>query len=356
LREHQIVITLKPDQFLEVQRLARAANAKSMGIFVRQKLLAALGIEGAPGADAASGPQPENIEAAVSQVRRLHGELKMFVAESLSMYSLDAMGEQITIAISSDAAAIDEAASTANDALENVADRTFAISPRLGSIGAAAAPGETPSRAPQDTAAKTQPEMPAGRHDGTRQNQHRSTHVAPKQNAGQTNPPAISDPLDKLLPGEHEFKPAFQAEPRSIEAVDDAMIPLSLAERARQTAWQNDPQATAAAAAADSASRNPMFYFEDDEIAAAIAAEAQTRDALESMSTPTQPVEVEPQIDAITTYDAPTELDDIEGTPPADTNVQPNPAVEPPKNKPRAQRSLDYPSLSGSPPPKRRQL
>jgi hypothetical protein len=89
MREHQIVITLKPEQFLEVQRLARAAGAKSMGMFVRQKLLSVLGIEGA-------GPEPTNGSTGVSPVaaanaakvanelRRLHGELKMFVAESLA--------------------------------------------------------------------------------------------------------------------------------------------------------------------------------------------------------------------------------------------------------------------------------
>jgi hypothetical protein len=45
MREHQIVITLKPEQFAAVQKLAKASGAKSMGIFVRKELLGALGID-----------------------------------------------------------------------------------------------------------------------------------------------------------------------------------------------------------------------------------------------------------------------------------------------------------------------
>ncbi|MBX9573994.1 MAG: hypothetical protein K2X77_34175 [Candidatus Obscuribacterales bacterium] len=82
MREHQIVITLKPEQFLQVQKLAKNAGAKSMGMFVRQKLLLALGIEGS-----AQAPSTADIEPLVGELKRLHTELREFVNESLAMYS-----------------------------------------------------------------------------------------------------------------------------------------------------------------------------------------------------------------------------------------------------------------------------
>jgi hypothetical protein len=84
MREHQIVITLKPEQFIEVQRLTRAAGAKSMGIFVRQKLLAALGIEGATASALGKKPGSASMVRLSGELKRVHGELKSFVAESLS--------------------------------------------------------------------------------------------------------------------------------------------------------------------------------------------------------------------------------------------------------------------------------
>src|SRR6185437_15954654 len=130
MREHQIVITLKPDQFLEVQRLARAANSKSMGIFVRQKLLAALGIEGAGNTAAGEQLNPVNVEAALGQVRRLHGELKTFVAESLSLYNYDSDADSSVTVATGHAAAIAGSrsplpTSAASNAMENVAEKTF---------------------------------------------------------------------------------------------------------------------------------------------------------------------------------------------------------------------------------------
>lgn len=82
MREHQIIITLKPEQFLQVQRLARMAGAKSMGVFVRQKLLAALGIEGELEGD----NRNIDLQPSISELKRLHSELRGFVAESLAMY------------------------------------------------------------------------------------------------------------------------------------------------------------------------------------------------------------------------------------------------------------------------------
>lgn len=84
MREHQIVITLKPEQFLQVQKLAKNAGAKSMGMFVRQKLLMALGIEAAAAQPASNAA---DIEPLVGELKRLHTELREFVNESLAMYS-----------------------------------------------------------------------------------------------------------------------------------------------------------------------------------------------------------------------------------------------------------------------------
>lgn len=83
MREHQIVINLKPEQFEEVQRMARAAGLKSVNSFVRQKLIATLGLA-APGAGAAEENDGPDIKQLTGELRRLHRELQIFVADSLS--------------------------------------------------------------------------------------------------------------------------------------------------------------------------------------------------------------------------------------------------------------------------------
>ncbi|MBX9689134.1 MAG: hypothetical protein K2X27_20665 [Candidatus Obscuribacterales bacterium] len=154
MREHQIVITLKPEQFLQVQKLARNAGAKSMGLFVRQQLLAALGIEGK------IAPEPEaDIEPVLGELKRLHLELKEFVAETLSAYSVEfslnaptdaypvetseglpfsAESPHVDQVLPVQEAAAQESSAPAppppfvSDELETTAEKTFAISPRLG--------------------------------------------------------------------------------------------------------------------------------------------------------------------------------------------------------------------------------
>lgn len=85
MREHQIVITLKPDQFAEVQKLSKAAGAKSMGIFVRKALLASLGIEGTPPQPSASMPVSSEETVKIAEgLRRLQKELKILVSDTLS--------------------------------------------------------------------------------------------------------------------------------------------------------------------------------------------------------------------------------------------------------------------------------
>lgn len=140
MREHQIVITLKPEQFLAIQKLARGANAKSMGAFVRQQLLAALGLEGSA-QSAKNELADRDLEPVVTELRRLHGELKGFVAESLSLYVVNEpvaeMPEQAVVnPYIDDQYQITKEPSVEpiDDQLEQVADRMFAISPRLGAI------------------------------------------------------------------------------------------------------------------------------------------------------------------------------------------------------------------------------
>lgn len=63
-----------------------------MGMFVRQKLLSALGIDG----QAPASPSTD-IEPVIGELKRLHTELKEFVAESLAMYSSEFGTIQIQI-------------------------------------------------------------------------------------------------------------------------------------------------------------------------------------------------------------------------------------------------------------------
>jgi hypothetical protein len=322
MREHQIVITLKPDQFLEVQRQARAANAKSMGIFVRQKLLAALGIEGA-----AIGEAPivggQNVEASLLQIRRLHGELKTFVAESLSLYNLE---ETVNASAVSSPAQTESLPSVGTDVLEGVAAKAFAISPRLGPIGESTP--VQPARAGMPVAhasaeADVQPN-PTVYNEPHKRDQHRYAHphaasdlmdVPFRGNAETLKPNAvINDPLESLLPNEDEFKPSAQQMDAG-QTSSQAIMPPSTG-----TFGQAAPTGSQPVGGTSS------LYFEGE-----------------------QPP--------------------IEETPPATAAVLETPAPSPEPEapaqqsekktdgtKPSAPRSLDYPSLSGSPPPKRRQV
>jgi hypothetical protein len=80
MREHQIIITLKPEQFQEMQRLFKEAGAKSMGIFARQKLLDALGM-GKKVKEAAV--PPPQFQQALGELQRLQGELRALVTDTL---------------------------------------------------------------------------------------------------------------------------------------------------------------------------------------------------------------------------------------------------------------------------------
>ena len=83
MSEHKIIITLKPKQYEAIERLAKASGAKSTDAFVQQKLLSVLGLDNAqpPLSKPVADPDFQNTTV---ELRRLHAELKAFVAESLA--------------------------------------------------------------------------------------------------------------------------------------------------------------------------------------------------------------------------------------------------------------------------------
>lgn len=262
MREHQIVITLKPDQFLEVQRLARAAHAKSMGIFVRQQLLSALGIEGKLGAVEKQVAGPE-ILPLVDELRRLHADLKTFVAESLVDYVPEGSGAESAADEPSEQAARVDAGSAdtglpmeQEDELERLAGRTFAISPRLGPVepsgddltASSTYSGETPVDGRSDMrhlVSRHQME-PVLRHEipHNRRDPINFPQESLPCDLGEGSP--VRDPLNELLGG----SPTGTSSPDSFvdgesgkgwgeEAEDDEFsVPLSLSERRRELAAQ----------------------------------------------------------------------------------------------------------------------
>jgi hypothetical protein len=255
MREHQVVILLKPDQFLQVQRLARAANAKSMGAFVRQQLLATLGLEGAPSSGGGAQPAGSNAEVleAVSQIKRLHSELKTFVAESLAMYSMEPQ-ETSAAAPEPEQPEPDESPSVATDPvaapeaeeLEVLAENTFAISPRLGAIK----PPEPLQQATGRQASMPGTDEPGdrgslfARHE-VRRREHRYVHPhaasevldVPFRPAAAPGNHQVADPLERLLPADEPFK-AISADDQKEEEDEEEFVPLSISERRRQLASQ----------------------------------------------------------------------------------------------------------------------
>jgi len=89
MREHQIVINLKRDQFEEVQRLARLAGSKSVSAYLKERVLELLNPDAE--ADKQGGPTLEEMLNIDHELSRMHRELQVFIAESLSnsIYSGD---------------------------------------------------------------------------------------------------------------------------------------------------------------------------------------------------------------------------------------------------------------------------
>lgn len=84
MREHQIVISLKPEQFEEVQRLARAAGVRSVSTFVRQRLLSLLGVNAGELKVQPESAQDTDLSEISEELQRMQRELQVFIAESLS--------------------------------------------------------------------------------------------------------------------------------------------------------------------------------------------------------------------------------------------------------------------------------
>jgi len=85
MREHQIVINLKREQFEEVQRLARLAGSKSVTTYLRDKVLTLIGLEeGEPHATQMFSPSAQEMHGINQELARMHRELQVFIAESLS--------------------------------------------------------------------------------------------------------------------------------------------------------------------------------------------------------------------------------------------------------------------------------
>lgn len=90
MREHQIVINLKREQFEEVQRLARLAGSKSVSAYLKERVLA-LVLKPEPEPEPPDGPTLEELLEVNHELSRMHRELQVFIAESLSnsIYSGD---------------------------------------------------------------------------------------------------------------------------------------------------------------------------------------------------------------------------------------------------------------------------
>ncbi len=83
MREHQIVVNLKVEQFEQLQKLARERGFKSVSAFVKQKVLElAMGIDSADGQNQPSAEQVSLAAAPVlADLDRIHNELKSFLDE-----------------------------------------------------------------------------------------------------------------------------------------------------------------------------------------------------------------------------------------------------------------------------------
>lgn len=86
MREHQVVINLKREQFEEVHRLARLAGSRSPSAYLRDRILNLLGMEQAEHGqkDAGSAQASSDLNSVNQELSRMHRELQVFIAESLS--------------------------------------------------------------------------------------------------------------------------------------------------------------------------------------------------------------------------------------------------------------------------------
>ena len=153
MKEQQIVITLTAEQFDQVQKLARAAGSKSVGAFIRERFLESFGIE--PQALASQAGHNPNWQNIAGQIRRVHRELQVFIAESTAIAEFANENGELTFQeerpVAEAGRAVELRQSTqdisqapahsesdvfdsAKDEMEQLAEKAFAISPRLGAL------------------------------------------------------------------------------------------------------------------------------------------------------------------------------------------------------------------------------
>lgn len=82
MREHQIVINLKREQFEEVQRLARLAGSKSVAAYLKEHVLEQLLQQNESSESAV--PSAQELSEINNELARMHRELQVFIAESMS--------------------------------------------------------------------------------------------------------------------------------------------------------------------------------------------------------------------------------------------------------------------------------
>ncbi|MDZ4837887.1 MAG: hypothetical protein SGJ27_29230 [Candidatus Melainabacteria bacterium] len=88
MREHQIVINLKREQFEEVQRLARLAGSKSVATYLKERVVEIVALQQQNDSDQPKvAPSSQELLEINHELTRMHRELQVFIAESLSTHS-----------------------------------------------------------------------------------------------------------------------------------------------------------------------------------------------------------------------------------------------------------------------------
>ncbi len=142
MREHQIIINLRPEHYQELERLSRLAGVHSVSLFAKERILASLEkVNSLTTFQAEDGsqknPQPKTIDAVAMDIKRLQRELQIFVAESLNRKDFGYMSKDPAAADVDNDTLVqpvvpEDFLPQVPDDLEELAERAFNISPRLG--------------------------------------------------------------------------------------------------------------------------------------------------------------------------------------------------------------------------------
>lgn len=336
-----------------------------MGIYVRQKLLASLGLDPSAPLEPSAEPASVDVEEVVSQLRRLHSDLKTFVAESISLYGIDpslvsdmVQGDDVM----ENFGLPETSHELQSDDLEQIAERAFAISPRLGAIDQSSESSADSSRRTPETVNPTAPQERRpeqfNKHDLHRRDSQKTPFLpanlgpAPQAPSAHDSPLLEEDPLDKLLP---KSTPRSAATDDDVDADDEPIVaapivredlfdvPLSIAERKRQLA---KPAADVVRAA------DQQWRFNSDEQSASAVTPAATPDPVPAAEAVVPAEEPQP----IVSDDQTQPVNSAQAEPEVSPPIAPQNANEDENLKPNTDSGRTYPSFSGSPPPKRRQV